>query len=156
MSINEAQDEIIEEFEAFDDWLDRYQLLVEYGKELQKNPKVTDVAYQVDLMDSVNRNLTKVNLLLLALAPRRRPSLPVYRKLPQAMSWATRPSLPSSNSYSTSSTMPKCRKPSKLSSKQAAKRTSSCRRLTPQNLSSVKPCRRFVSVALPFRRHRKS
>ena len=36
--------------------------------ELQKNPKVTDVAYQVDLMDSVNRNLTKVNLLLLGLA----------------------------------------------------------------------------------------
>lgn len=38
------------------------------AKELQKNPNVTDVAYQVDLMDSVNRNLTKVNLLLLALA----------------------------------------------------------------------------------------
>ena len=36
--------------------------------ELRKNPKVTDVAYQVDLMDSVNRNLTKVNLLLLGLA----------------------------------------------------------------------------------------
>ena len=38
------------------------------ARELQKNPKITDVAYQVDLMDSVNRNLTKVNLLLLALA----------------------------------------------------------------------------------------
>ena len=38
------------------------------AKELQNNPKVTDVAYQVDLMDSVNRNLTKVNLLLLGLA----------------------------------------------------------------------------------------
>ena len=38
------------------------------ANELRKNPKVTDVAYQVDLMDSVNRNLTKVNLLLLALA----------------------------------------------------------------------------------------
>ncbi len=38
------------------------------AKELQKNPKVTDVAYQVDLMDSVNRNLTKLNLLLLVLA----------------------------------------------------------------------------------------
>ena len=33
MTINEAQDEIIEEFEAFDDWLDRYQLLVDYGKD---------------------------------------------------------------------------------------------------------------------------
>jgi cell division transport system permease protein len=38
------------------------------AKELQKNPKITDVAYQVDLMDSVNSNLTKVNILLLALA----------------------------------------------------------------------------------------
>ncbi len=38
------------------------------AQELRKNPKVTDVAYQVDLMDSVNRNLTKVNLVLLALA----------------------------------------------------------------------------------------
>ena len=38
------------------------------ARELQKNPKITDVAYQVDLMDSVNRTLTKVNLVLLALA----------------------------------------------------------------------------------------
>jgi cysteine desulfuration protein SufE len=38
MTINEAQDEIIEEFEAFDDWMDRYQLLVDYGKELKKHP----------------------------------------------------------------------------------------------------------------------
>ena len=38
------------------------------ARELQKNPKITDVAYQVDWMDSVNRNLTKVNLVLLALA----------------------------------------------------------------------------------------
>lgn len=34
MSINEIQDEIIEEFSAFDDWMDRYQLLVEYGRDL--------------------------------------------------------------------------------------------------------------------------
>jgi cysteine desulfuration protein SufE len=38
MTINEAQDEIIEEFEAFDDWMYRYQLLVDYGKELKKHP----------------------------------------------------------------------------------------------------------------------
>ena len=38
------------------------------ASELQKNPKITDVAYQVDLMDSVNNNLTKVNLVLLILA----------------------------------------------------------------------------------------
>ena len=38
------------------------------AKELKKNPKITDVAYQLDLMDSVNRNLTKLNLVLLGLA----------------------------------------------------------------------------------------
>ena len=38
MTINEAQDAIIEEFESFDEWLDRYQLLVDYGRELEKNP----------------------------------------------------------------------------------------------------------------------
>ena len=37
-SINEIQDEIIEEFEAFDDWMDRYQLLTDYAKELKNNP----------------------------------------------------------------------------------------------------------------------
>ena len=36
--------------------------------EIRKYPQVTDVSYQVDLMDSVNKNLTKLNLLLLALA----------------------------------------------------------------------------------------
>lgn len=36
--------------------------------EIRKNPQVADVTYQVDLMDSVNKNLTKLNLLLLALA----------------------------------------------------------------------------------------
>ena len=36
--------------------------------EIKQHKQVTDVAYQVDLMDSVNRNLTKVNLLLLVLA----------------------------------------------------------------------------------------
>ena len=38
------------------------------SEELRKSTKVTDVAYQVDLMDSVNRNLAKVNILLLVLA----------------------------------------------------------------------------------------
>jgi len=36
--------------------------------ELKRNPKVADVAYQVDLMDSVNRNITKMNILLLIVA----------------------------------------------------------------------------------------
>lgn len=38
------------------------------AKELRANPKVIDVAYQEDLMDKVNDNLRKVNLILLALA----------------------------------------------------------------------------------------
>ena len=42
--------------------------LVWISEELRKNTRVTDVAYQVDLMDSVNRNLAKVNILLLVLA----------------------------------------------------------------------------------------
>jgi cysteine desulfuration protein SufE len=37
-SINEIQDEVIEEFEVFDDWVERYQLIVEYARELKKNP----------------------------------------------------------------------------------------------------------------------
>jgi cell division transport system permease protein len=35
---------------------------------LQKNPKVTDVAYQEDLMDNVNMNLGRMNMILLVLA----------------------------------------------------------------------------------------
>ena len=38
MLINEAQDAIIEEFEAFDDWIDRYQLLSDYGRKMKQNP----------------------------------------------------------------------------------------------------------------------
>ncbi len=37
-SINEIQDEVIEEFELFENWLERYQLLVDYAKELENNP----------------------------------------------------------------------------------------------------------------------
>ena len=33
MTINEAQDEIIEEFSELDDWMDRYQLLIDLGNE---------------------------------------------------------------------------------------------------------------------------
>ena len=33
MTINERQDEIIEEFEGLDDWMDRYQLLIDIGSE---------------------------------------------------------------------------------------------------------------------------
>lgn len=38
MTINEAQDEIIEEFCELDDWMDRYQLLIDLGEEQQPLP----------------------------------------------------------------------------------------------------------------------
>ena len=38
-SINTLQDEIIEEFEDFDDWMDRYQLLIDLGSEQTPLPE---------------------------------------------------------------------------------------------------------------------
>ncbi|MDR2041944.1 MAG: SufE family protein [Tannerella sp.] len=35
MTINEIQDQIIEEFAAFDDWMDKYALLIEMGNSLE-------------------------------------------------------------------------------------------------------------------------
>ena len=35
MSINEIQDEIIEEFSISDDWMDRYEMIIDYAKQLQ-------------------------------------------------------------------------------------------------------------------------
>ena len=43
MTINERQDEVIEEFQGFDDWMDKYQLLIDLGNEqapLDENYKV--------------------------------------------------------------------------------------------------------------------
>lgn len=42
MSINEIQDEIIEEFSLFDDWMDKYQYLID----LSKNLPVIDEQYK--------------------------------------------------------------------------------------------------------------
>ena len=38
MTINEIQDEIIEEFSLLDDWMDRYQLLIDMGEGEQALP----------------------------------------------------------------------------------------------------------------------
>lgn len=38
-SINDIQNEIIDEFEAFDDWLERYELIIDYGKGLKPMPE---------------------------------------------------------------------------------------------------------------------
>ena len=34
MTINEAQDEVIEDFNDFTDWMDKYQMLIDLGSEL--------------------------------------------------------------------------------------------------------------------------
>ena len=39
MLINDIQDEIIEEFNSFDDWMDRYSLLIDYGNGLEPFPE---------------------------------------------------------------------------------------------------------------------
>jgi cysteine desulfuration protein SufE len=39
MLINDIQDEIIEEFTSFDDWMDRYSLLIDYGNGLEPFPQ---------------------------------------------------------------------------------------------------------------------
>ena len=44
MTINETQDDIIAEFSDFDDWMDRYQLLIDLGNE---QPPL-DEAYKTD------------------------------------------------------------------------------------------------------------
>ena len=39
MTINERQDEIIDEFDGLDDWMDRYQLLIDMGNEQEPLPE---------------------------------------------------------------------------------------------------------------------
>lgn len=43
MTINEVQDNIVSEFSMFDDWMDKYNLLIDLGKELP----VIDPRYKV-------------------------------------------------------------------------------------------------------------
>ncbi len=49
MTINEAQDEVIEEFADFTDWMDRYQLLIDLGNELQ--PLAPEYKTESNLID---------------------------------------------------------------------------------------------------------
>ncbi len=39
MTINEIQDEIIDEFSVFDDWMDKYNYLIEMGQDLEPLPE---------------------------------------------------------------------------------------------------------------------
>ena len=43
MTINEIQDEIIENFTILDDWMDRYQLLIDLGSEQPALPEADKV-----------------------------------------------------------------------------------------------------------------
>lgn len=43
-TINDVQDEIVEEFSMFDDWMDKYSLLIELGNSLQP----LDVKYKTE------------------------------------------------------------------------------------------------------------
>ena len=49
MTINDIQDDIIEEFSSFDDWMDRYTLLIEYGNGLEPFPE--DARTEQNLID---------------------------------------------------------------------------------------------------------
>lgn len=42
-TLNKIQDSIIDEFSLYDDWMDKYNLLIEYGKDLQ----VIDQKYKI-------------------------------------------------------------------------------------------------------------
>ncbi len=49
MDINEIQEEIIEEFSVFDDWMDKYNLLIEMGKDLPMiDPKYKTNEFLID------------------------------------------------------------------------------------------------------------
>lgn len=39
MTIEERQEEVIEEFEGFDDWMDKYQMLIDLGSEQEPLPQ---------------------------------------------------------------------------------------------------------------------
>ena len=43
-TINELQDEVVEEFSDFDDWMDKYQMLIDLGNDLE----TLDVKYKTE------------------------------------------------------------------------------------------------------------
>ncbi|MBQ0074306.1 MAG: SufE family protein [Prevotella sp.] len=49
MTINELQDEVIEEFSAFDDWMDKYQMLIDLGNE--QEPLAEEYKTEQNLID---------------------------------------------------------------------------------------------------------
>lgn len=55
MTINEKQDEIIEEFSMVDDWMDRYSMLIDLGQE--QTPLATDEKTEQNLIDGCQSRL---------------------------------------------------------------------------------------------------
>ncbi len=49
MTINEVQDEIIDEFEGLDDWMDKYQMLIDLGNE--QEPLAEQYKIEQNLID---------------------------------------------------------------------------------------------------------
>ena len=48
MTINEAQDEIISEFEFLNDWLDKYQEIIDKGMNAKIDPKYKTPEYLIE------------------------------------------------------------------------------------------------------------
>lgn len=49
MTLNEQQDEIIEEFSVFDDWMDKYNYLIDLSKDLKEiDPKYKTQQYLIE------------------------------------------------------------------------------------------------------------
>ena len=54
-TINELQDEVIEEFSDFDDWMDKYQLLIDLGNE--QEPLAPEYKNNQNLIDGCQRRV---------------------------------------------------------------------------------------------------
>ena len=55
MTINEAQDVVIAEFEDFTDWMDKYQMLIDLGNELE--PLDEQYKNEQNLIDGCQRRV---------------------------------------------------------------------------------------------------
>ena len=53
MTLEEKQQEIIEEFTIYDDWMDKYEYIIELGKDL---PLIEEIKKTEDQIDSENNH----------------------------------------------------------------------------------------------------
>ena len=60
MTINEAQDEVIEQFQDFSDWMDKYQLLIDLGGELE--PLADKYKTEQNLIDHTPKEILDADL----------------------------------------------------------------------------------------------